>query len=146
VGAGGSGSGQSSDDADGAGVRAAGGGAVVQLQRYMGDASDETDATERSRLDVKRSFHTLQRVARKSLEVSLRFLQHTNSDAFALLALLTLLPGGALEADLDAIWAAREPPDAAPATPQLPPPEVRLPVIPSKTEGALVDIERESSP
>ena len=28
----------------------------------------------------------------------------------------------------------------------LPPPEVRLPVIPSKTEGALVDIERESSP
>ena len=41
---------------------------------------------------------------RRSLEVSLRFLQRTNAQAFNLLAVLTLLPGGALEADLDAIW------------------------------------------
>ena len=32
---------------------------------------------------------------RRSLEVSLRFLQSTNSNAYALLAVLTLLPGGA---------------------------------------------------
>lgn len=64
-----------------------------------------TDADAKEAAAGQPSFHTLQLVARRSLEVSLRFLQRTNADAFALLAVLTLLPGGAREDDLNGIWA-----------------------------------------
>ena len=46
----------------------------------------------------------LNKSLRRSLEVSLNFLQKTNAHAYALLAVLTLLPGGATTSDLDAIW------------------------------------------
>ena len=36
--------------------------------------------------------------------MSLGFLRHTNAAAYALLAVMSLLPGGALAIDLDGLW------------------------------------------
>jgi len=46
----------------------------------------------------------VQKMVRKTMEISLTFLRHTNAAAYTLLAVITLLPGGVLAMELDELW------------------------------------------
>ena len=110
------------EDTNGSSAGSNGGGAIVAARRpsrpqlEVGGALAGAPPADRIGIDALEDdeharFH---KSLRLSLEVSLRFLQERNVQAYALLAVLTLLPGGALEADLDAIWAPQHSKDSDP--------------------------------
>ena len=68
------------------------------------DAAQSAMTGGSAQLRFNPQYERFNKSLRRSLEVSLNFLQKTNAHAYALLAVLTMLPGGATKADLDAIW------------------------------------------
>ncbi|KAL1515200.1 hypothetical protein AB1Y20_004261 [Prymnesium parvum] len=70
----------------------------------LSDAQDSTRRSHRKENMDDSKYGLLEKSLQRSLEITLEFLYRSNPEAYNLLAMMSMMPGGMLSTDLDVLW------------------------------------------